>query len=134
MKTFLAHNKIVIKEGNLISFYTCSNADRHLFKGTVKYKDQLGFITVIDGIQYELRKLLDIKKISIENSELENAMNKISKDIFENLEHGEGIQLTENYILYRYTEDNIYVINKVPEWEEKLQVLTNGNKFVFERL
>lgn len=50
--------------GDYISFHTCSNPDRKILKGIVKYKDQLGFITIINNVQYELRKLLDITKIA----------------------------------------------------------------------
>ena len=49
-----------IKQGDTIEFYTCCNVDRKLFRGIVEYKDQLGFITIVDGKQYELKKLLDI--------------------------------------------------------------------------
>ena len=52
-----------IKQGDTIEFYTCCNADRKLLKGIVEYKDQLGFITIVGGAQYELRKLIDIKQI-----------------------------------------------------------------------
>lgn len=49
-----------IKQGDTIEFYTCCNADRKLFIGKVEYKDQLGFTTIIDGKQYEVKKLVDI--------------------------------------------------------------------------
>lgn len=49
-----------IKEGDIIEFYTCCNADRKFFRGKVEYKDQLGFITIIDGKQYEVKNLVDI--------------------------------------------------------------------------
>lgn len=51
---------MTVKEGDLISFTTCSNADRQFLQGVVAYKEQLGFITVVDGVQYELRKLLSV--------------------------------------------------------------------------
>ena len=41
-----------IKQGDTIEFYTCCNADRKLFTGKVEYKDQLGFISIVDGIQH----------------------------------------------------------------------------------
>lgn len=47
--------------GDTIQFHTCSNANRELFIGVVDYNDQLGLITVVDGIQYELRKLMNIR-------------------------------------------------------------------------
>lgn len=48
-----------LKEGDVIEFYTCCNADRKLLKGMVE-KDQLGWITNVEGKQYEIRKLVDI--------------------------------------------------------------------------
>lgn len=58
-------NKIMtdIKQGDKIEFYTSCNADRKPLKGTVKHKDQLGLITKVGGVQYELKKLVDIKKL-----------------------------------------------------------------------
>jgi hypothetical protein len=50
-----------IQVSDVIGFYTCCNADRKRMIGLVEYKDQLGFITIIDGVQYELRKLIDIE-------------------------------------------------------------------------
>lgn len=49
-----------LKEGDAIEFYTCCNADRKLLKGTVEYKEQLGWITNVEGKQYEIRKLVDM--------------------------------------------------------------------------
>lgn len=49
-----------IKTGDHIQFYTCCNADRKLFTGQVEHIEQLGFVCVVDGVQYELRKLVDI--------------------------------------------------------------------------
>jgi hypothetical protein len=53
-----------VKQGDTIKFYTCCNADRKLFTGKVEYKNQLGFITVVDGVQYELKKLIDIEVLN----------------------------------------------------------------------
>ena len=69
-----------------------------------------------------------------ELTELETAMDKVTKPLFENLDHGEEIKLTQNYVLYRYCEEDIYVINKMPECDEILQVMTADEGFVFEEL
>jgi hypothetical protein len=53
-----------IKQGDTIEFYISCNADRKLFTGKVEYKDQLGLISIVDDVQYELRKLVDIKFLS----------------------------------------------------------------------
>jgi hypothetical protein len=50
-----------IKQGDTIEFYTCCNADRKLLTGKVEYKEQLGLISIVDGVQYEINKLVDIK-------------------------------------------------------------------------
>lgn len=50
-----------IQVGDVIGFYTSCNSDRKRLIGLVEHKDPLGFITVIDGLQYELRKLIDIE-------------------------------------------------------------------------
>jgi hypothetical protein len=50
-----------IKQGDTIEFYTSCNSDRKLLTGKVEYKEQLGLISIVDGVQYELRKLVDIK-------------------------------------------------------------------------
>ena len=66
-----------IKVNDVISFYTCCNADRKRITGVVEYKDQLGFITVISGMQYELKKLIDIE-VETEFIELERqAINEV---------------------------------------------------------
>ena len=48
-----------------IEFYISCNADRKLFTGKVEYKDQLGLISIVDGVQYELRKLVDIRVLNV---------------------------------------------------------------------
>ena len=57
-----------IKTGDTIEFFTCCNADRKKYVGVVEHKDQLGLITIADGVQYEVRKLVDIKKKGIRNT------------------------------------------------------------------
>jgi hypothetical protein len=54
-----------IKQGDTIEFYVSCNADRKLYTGEVKYKDQLGLISIVDGVQYELRKLVDITVLNV---------------------------------------------------------------------
>ena len=54
-----------IKQGDTIEFYISCNADRKLYTGDVEYRDQLGLISIVDGVQYELRKLVDIKVLNV---------------------------------------------------------------------
>jgi hypothetical protein len=57
-----------IKRGDIIQFYTSCNADRKLLTGEVVYRYHIGFITVVDGVEYELNKLVDIKIKKIKDS------------------------------------------------------------------
>lgn len=52
-----------VKQGDVIEFNDCCNASRKLFKGMVEYRDQLGLIVVVDNIQYEVKRLINIKII-----------------------------------------------------------------------
>lgn len=54
-----------VKEGDTIEFYVSCNANRKLFTGVVQYKEQLGLITIVDGVQYEIKKLVDIKVLNL---------------------------------------------------------------------
>lgn len=56
----------MIKEGDLITFKTNSFQESETYKGTVMYKKQLGFIVTTEkGVQYELKKLLDVRKANL---------------------------------------------------------------------
>lgn len=48
------------EKGDMINFYTCCNANRKQLTGIVQYKNQLGLITIVNNVQYELRKLVDV--------------------------------------------------------------------------
>lgn len=49
------------KVGDIITFVESSNVDAPTLKGTVEKINQLGLVVFIDGKQYEVRKLIDIK-------------------------------------------------------------------------
>jgi len=53
-----------LKVGNIIQFYTCCNADRNRLEGKVCHDDGLGLITIVEGVKYEIRKLIDIELIN----------------------------------------------------------------------
>lgn len=55
--------EITIKEGDLITFKADSFQDSEVYRGIAEYKEQLGFVVYVNGVQYELRKVLDIKKL-----------------------------------------------------------------------
>jgi hypothetical protein len=65
---------------------------------------------------------------------LEDAQDKVTRELMDDLDYGEEVELNELYCLYHYTEDDIFVINLVDEWEEILQVQYNGDDIEFEAL
>jgi len=64
---------------------------------------------------------------------LNEAMDKVTIEILNSLDHGEEIELNEKYTLYHYTEEDIFVLNETEEWEEIFQVMTDGEKIIFEK-
>lgn len=52
-----------IKSGDLVTFKTNSFANAATYKGVVEYKDQLGLVVFVNGVQYEMRKVLNIRKL-----------------------------------------------------------------------
>ena len=62
----------------------------------------------------------------------EQAIEKLTSDLFLSLEYGEEVELNEWYTLYRYCEDDIIVIVETEEWEEVCVVLIDGDSFVYE--
>lgn len=61
--------------------------------------------------------------------ELKRATDMLSVEMLDGLEYGAEKQLTNNFTLYHYCEDDIVVINynTVSEWEEILQVMWNAD-------
>lgn len=69
--------------------------------------------------------------------ELNKAMDKVTSSNIEELVHGDELQLTDNYVLYKYTDDDFVVIvrSNDNEWEEVLVVQHDGNDNIeFEQL
>lgn len=54
--------KNTIKSGDLVTFNTNSFANAETYKGIVEYKEQLGLVVFVNGVQYEMRKVLNIRK------------------------------------------------------------------------
>jgi len=69
-----------------------------------------------------------------QRTKLEDAQDKITIQMMDNLEHGEELELNETFSLYHYTEDDVFVVVKTEEWEEILQVMTDGEEIEFEAL
>ena len=65
---------------------------------------------------------------------LYEAIDKVTLKMMVELFHGDEIELNEEFTLYMYTDDDIYVIVLTEEWEEILQILINGTEIEFEDL
>jgi hypothetical protein len=80
----------------------------------------------------------EIKAIKEESEiygiDIEHAKSLITVAMVESMEHSEERFLNENYTLYKYGEDDILVIVENDEWQEKFQILLDGDKIVFEVL
>ena len=55
-----------LKLGDLVTFNTNSFGNATTYKGVVEYKDQLGLVVFVNGVQYEMRKVLNIRKLKTE--------------------------------------------------------------------
>lgn len=71
-----------------------------------------------------------------QRTKLEDAQDKITIQMMNNLDFGNETSLNEMFSLYHYSEDDIFVVvlddNNV--WEEILQVMTDGEEIIFEAL
>lgn len=54
-----------LKEGDVITFNTCCNANRETYTGVVKYNKYKELVVVSSGKQYNIRTLINIKSITI---------------------------------------------------------------------
>lgn len=68
----VGQKEFAIKEGDLIAFKTNSFQDSEVYRGGVEYKEQLGFVVFVDGVQYELRKAIDIRRLQDKTEHQEN--------------------------------------------------------------
>lgn len=94
------------------------------------------FNEVYDEIETTLNKVLNIYSSEDEDStvlstlsestlrKLEDAQDKIKLDMLDNLEYGEEVRLNDLFILYKYSSEDIVVLNisTEDEWEEVLQL------------
>ena len=67
-------------------------------------------------------------------NKLNEALEKITVDMLNKLEYGDEIELNESYTLYHYCEEDIVVVNELPNWDEIFQVLWNDKDITFEKL
>ena len=56
--------------------------------------------------------------------------------MLDNLDYSEELELNENYTLYHYCEDDIVVVNELPNWDEIFQVLWDSStkEITFEKV
>ena len=67
-------------------------------------------------------------------TELDMAM-ELSKKHIHDIENGDEIKLTDSYCLYKYSEEDMIVINEVNEWEEICQLqIEDSGEIIFEML
>ena len=59
-KHFRTKDNIVIISGDSISFRLDSRLTNQIYTGVVEYVEQLGFVVIVDGKKFELKKLLNI--------------------------------------------------------------------------
>ena len=69
-----------------------------------------------------------------EPKKLIEAIDSLTIELINNLEHGEEVQLNDEYTLYHYCEDDIIVINETEQWEEIFQILLDGDKITLEHI
>lgn len=65
---------------------------------------------------------------------LEDAQEKVTINVLDDLNQGEEVELNDLYTLYSYIEDDCIVIVLTEEWVEVLQVLYDVENIVFEAL
>lgn len=65
---------------------------------------------------------------------LESAISKTNIQLIRSIKNGEEITLNNNYVLYKYLEDDIIVIVRTEDWIEELQVMENGDDVIFEEI
>ncbi len=72
----------------------------------------------------------------MKKSLLDQALESITVEMLDNLDHSEELELNEKYTLYHYCEDDIVVVNELPNWDEVFQVLWDSStkEIIFESL
>ena len=66
---------------------------------------------------------------------LVEARELVTIEMLNDLEHGEQIELNEDFCLYHYEEDDLVVLNLSEEWEEIYCVLWGDDgQIIFEAL
>lgn len=70
----------------------------------------------------------------MKGNKLTGAMERINVAMVQAMEHGEEIELNNEYTLYKYAEEDIVMLLKTEEWEEVASVTINGELMEFEMM
>jgi len=62
------------------------------------------------------------------SKELQDAIDKLTKEQFLSLDSGDEVKLNDTHCLSRYVDEDIVVIVREEEWEEEAQVLIRANE------
>jgi hypothetical protein len=65
---------------------------------------------------------------------LKDARSKVTIEMLESLNYGQELPLNSKYCLYKYTSEDLIVLNETEEWEELYTVLYDkeSNEIIFE--
>lgn len=70
----------------------------------------------------------------MKKSLLDQALESITVKMLNKLDYAEELELNESYTLYHYCEEDIVVVNELPNWDEIFQVLWNDKDITFEKI
>lgn len=77
--------------------------------------------------------LFDALTIDQHKSSIE-ATDKITVEMMNNLEHGDELKLNDDFTLYHYTGEDVFMVVLTDSWIEVFQVMINGNEIELETL
>ena len=66
--------------------------------------------------------------------EIQEAIDSVTIEMINDLDYGEEVELTKGFCLSHYCEEDVIVLNDSEEWEELLQIMTDGKEITFEIL
>lgn len=122
------------KKGDTISFVESSNFDAPRLIGIVDYKNQLGFITIVNNKQYELKKLIDIKLETQKTRKIKSTsatpVKKAAKKYYSNREI-KSITVMENGKKVTYSGKDVFnganFLEKGGKLSERAKYITKAN-------
>ena len=67
--------------------------------------------------------LVSVSTDKLYNMNLNKALSRVNVNLLNTLDFGTEIELTPEYTLHHYSEDEVVVINRVSDWTELVQIL-----------